>query len=409
MDTATDCCQECGTPLPAAAKVGRPRRYCSASCRSAARRARHRAEKAGGLALPAGPCATDIAGRSCGRVARFAITLNRRETRLCGPCYKAAIDFLIGQGVTADDVRAVPLAAPEARPVPAPATPAAPGVPHPATGRPGRPFRLLLIEDDEALRDILGMLLPRSDGYLVSSVGDGETGLRAAYTQRPDLVLLDIMLPGINGIEVLRRLRSVSDVPVIFLTARSDDQDLVIGLAAGADDYIVKPFNARELKARVARVLRRHQATEHQRAVYEDGLLRLDSLTLEARVVGKPLELTPTEFRLLNQLVRHPGAVQPFGQLLAVAWNDPGGRATSRVKFMVSRLRRKLDATPLGGDAIASARGIGYFYRPPAGPPPAGPPSTSPPPPADAKSRPSGQAHAGRLLDILNKHERAAE
>ncbi|UED85063.1 response regulator transcription factor [Streptomyces profundus] len=396
MDTVTDRCQECGTPLPVAARVGRPRRYCSASCRSAARRARRRAESAGGTALPAGPCATDIAGHRCGRAARFAITLSRRETRLCGPCHKAAIDFLIGQGVTARDIRAVPLTGPEPQPDPVPATPAAPSARHPV-GRPLRPARVLLIEDDDALRDVLRMVLTRGDAYLVSSARDGETGLRAAYTQRPDLVLLDIMLPGIDGIEVLRRLRGVSDVPVIFLTARSDSQDLVIGLAAGADDYIVKPFDVNELKARIARVLRRHQVTESRQAVYEDGLLRLNSLTLEAHVVGEPLALTPTEFRLLNQLVRFPGAVQPFGQLLAAAWNDPGGRGANRVKFMVSRLRRKLDATPLGSDAIASARGIGYFYRPP----------VSPPPPADPRTPPAGHGHAGRILDLLNTRERA--
>ncbi|MGI5347672.1 response regulator transcription factor [Streptomyces sp. CA-250714] len=391
MDAAADRCQECGTPLPAATKVGRPRRYCSATCRSAARRARRRAEKVGDTAPSAGLCATDIAGHSCGRAALFAVMLNRRETRLCGPCYEAAMDFLISQGVTARDVRTVRLAGPEAQP------PTPPTVPAPAVGGPGRRPRVLVIEDDESLVAVLEMMLPRRGGYLVSHATDGATGLREAYAQRPDLVLLDIMLPGIDGIEVLRRLRSVSDVPVIFLTARNEDQDLVIGLAAGADDYIVKPFRPDELLARMARVLRRHGGTEDQEPVYEDGLLRLNSLSLEAHVLGKPLELTATEFRLLNLLVRNAGTVQPFGNLLATAWNEPGGQATTRVKFTISRLRRKLDATPLGGDAIVSARGIGYFYRPP----------STPQSPAEAPR--SGHGHADRILDILNHRERTPE
>ncbi|MEU3255711.1 response regulator transcription factor [Streptomyces sp. NPDC006997] len=393
MDAAADRCQECGRPLPAALKVGRPRRYCSATCRSAARRARRRAEKAGGTGPSAGLCATDVAGHSCGRAARFAVTLNRRETRLCGPCHEAAMDFLISQGVTARDVRTVRLTGPDAQPP----TPSA--VPAPATAHGGRRPRVLLIEDDEAFVAMLEMILTRGGGYQVSHATDGATGLREAYAQRPELVLLDIMLPGIDGIEVLRRLRSVSDVPVIFLTARSEDQDLVIGLAAGADDYVVKPFRSNELLARMARVLRRHGGTEDQEPVYEDGLLRLDSLSLEAHVLGRPLELTATEFRLLNLLVRNAGTVQPFGNLLTTAWNDPGGQATTRVKFTISRLRRKLDATPLGGDSIVSARGIGYFYRPP---------STRQPPAAAEPSR-SGHGHADRILDLLNQRETTPE
>ncbi|CDR08230.1 response regulator transcription factor [Streptomyces iranensis] len=389
-DAAADRCEECGSPLPTPAKVGRRRRYCSDTCRSAARRTRRRAENVS--ALTAGPCATDIAGHACGRTARFAIVLNRRETRLCDTCYEVALDFLVGQGVSARDVRTVRLtdrdtAQPQPQPQVQPQT-----QPQPPTRR--RP-RVLLIEDDEAMVTVIGMMLSKLGGYEVSHALDGSTGLREAYARRPDLVLLDIMLPGIDGIEVLRRLRSVSDIPVIFLTARSDDQDLVIGLAAGADDYIVKPFSPKELLARMARVLRRHGSTENQEPVYEDGLLRLNSLSAEVHVVGKPLQLTPVEFRLLNCLVRNAGKVQPFEHLLATAWNDPGGRASTRVKFAVSRLRRKLDATPLGGDAIVSARGIGYVYRAP---------STSRPT-ADAETPRLGHGHAGRILDILNNRE----
>ncbi|WP_220183615.1 response regulator transcription factor [Streptomyces diacarni] len=403
--------------LPAPARVGRPRRYCSDTCRSAARRTRRRVQEAG-TAVFAGPCATHVAGHPCGRTARFVIVLNRRETRLCDPCYQAALDFLIGQGVTARDVDTIRLTdatrsahpirsndanttpSPTASPMPALTPRSVPAAVHVTPGGgPRRRPRALLIEDDEALVAALEAALSRSGGYQVSHAYDGSTGLREAYAQRPDIVLLDIMLPGIDGIEVLRRLRSVSDIPVIFLTARGDDQDLVIGLAAGADDYVVKPCSPRELLARMARVLRRHGETAHEQAVWEDGLLRLDSLSLEAHAVGQPLELTPIEFRLLNLLVRNAGAVQPFGRLLAAAWNDPEATAFSRVKFAVSRLRRKLDATPLGGDAIVSARGIGYFYRSP----------STPRPPADTETPRGGHGHAGRILDILNDRERGGD
>ncbi|WP_413102395.1 response regulator transcription factor [Streptomyces sp. Inha503] len=391
-DAAADRCEECGSPLPTPAKVGRRRRYCSDTCRSAARRGRRRAENVS--ALTAGPCATDIAGHSCGRTARFAIVLNRRETRLCDTCYETALDFLVSQGVSASDVRTVRLTDRDtAQPQPPAQTQQqTEALVRPPTRR--RP-RVLMIEDDETVATAMGILLPRRGGYEFSHARDGSTGLREAYAQRPDLVLLDIMLPGIDGIEVLRRLRSVSDVPVIFLTARSDDQDLVIGLAAGADDYIVKPISVTELLARMARVLRRHGSTESQEPVYEDGLLRLNSLSAEVHVVGKPLQLTPIEFRLLNCLVRNAGKVQPFEHLLATAWSDPGGQASTRVKFAVSRLRRKLDATPLGGDAIVSARGIGYVYRAP---------STARPT-ADTETPRLGHGHAGRILDILNNRE----
>lgn len=389
MDAVTGPCEECGSPLPTPAKVGRRRRYCSDTCRSAARRNRSRRGK--GSALEGGPCATDIAGHSCGRPARFVVELNRRKTRLCGTCYDVAVDFFVSHGVSVRDVRTVRLSEQDEQSSASLDT--TPETVSPVTS-PLPPPRVLLIEDDEMVAGALRMLLA-SNGYLVSQALDGSTGLREAYAQRPDLVLLDIMLPGMDGIEVLRRLRSVSDVPVIFQTARSDDQDLVIGLAAGADDYIVKPFSGKELLARMARVLRRHGGTENQEAVYEDGVLRLDSLRMEVHVVGKPLELTPIEFRLLDLLVRNAGVVQPFGHLLATAWNDPSGEAATRVKFTVSRLRRKLEATPLGGDAIVSARGIGYFYRSPSAPRPS----------ADAEAPLSGHGHAGRLLDILNSRK----
>ncbi|MGV9313578.1 response regulator transcription factor [Streptomyces sp. NPDC003691] len=283
--------------------------------------------------------------------------------------------------------------------------PAAAGPPAPIPGRtgrngdePGQPARLLLlVEDDDAIREALQAALTRQ-GYEVLAEGTGRAGLRSADLQRPDLVLLDVMLPDIDGMEVLRRLRTVSDVPVIYLTARSDPIDVIVGLETGADDYIVKPCLPREIDARIRRVLYRYRAAERREGdVYDDGLLRLDSARQQAWTAGSPLPLSGTEFRVLSRLARHAGAVQHFGTLLEAGWGAMNPGARDRVKFTVSRLRGKLDATPVRGGSIVSVRGMGYLYRSPTtpalppSPKPVSPstgyshthalPSTSPPPP----------------------------
>lgn len=286
------------------------------------------------------------------------------------------------------------------------ATPAEPPAPVPGrTGRkneePAQPTRLLLVEDDEAIREALRLALTRQ-GYEVLDEGTGRAGLRSAYLQRPDLVLLDVMLPDIDGMEVLRRLRTVSDVPVIYLTARSDPIDVIVGLETGADDYIVKPCQAREIDARIRRVLYRYRAAERRDGdVYDDGLLRLDSLQQQAWAAGVPLPLSRTEFRILDRLVRHTGAVQHFGTLLEAGWGAASPGARDRVKFTVSRLRGKLDATPVGGGSIVSVRGMGYLYRSPTTP--ALPPS---PKPAAAST---GYGHTHALHDGSRAQDRAEQ
>ena len=196
---------------------------------------------------------------------------------------------------------------------------------------------------------------------------DGRAGLRDAYTERPELVILDIGLPGMDGWQVLERLRDVSDVPVLLLTAHGQESDKVRGLRGGADDYLTKPFTNAELVARVEALLRRSAGRRR-------GPTRCTT-TASCASTRRPggrsstaseVRLTPTEFRLLNVLVRHAGAVLSPNQLLAQAWDDPTGIGPERVKFAVLRLRRKLGWTDPDASPIESVRGFGYRYRRPA-------------------------------------------
>jgi DNA-binding response OmpR family regulator len=223
--------------------------------------------------------------------------------------------------------------------------------------------RILLIEDDPdialAVRSVLG-----SVGFHTYTANDGRAGLRAFHDRHPSLVLLDIGLPGLDGWQVLDRIRDMSDVPVLILTARGLEIDKVRGLRSGADDYLTKPFGNQELVARVQALLRRSRGHEPDPDVYEDGRLhvRFASRTVLADAV--PVSLTPIEFRLLSALVRHAGQVLSPEQLLEQAWNDPLRIGPDRVKFSVFRLRRKLgwQAT---GSPIQAVRGFGYRYLPP--------------------------------------------
>jgi DNA-binding response OmpR family regulator len=225
--------------------------------------------------------------------------------------------------------------------------------------------RLLVVEDDPDIAMALRLLLTRA-GHEVAHAKDGRTGLKDAYTGRPELVILDIGLPGLDGWQVLERLRDVSDVPVLLLTAHGQESDKVRGLRGGADDYLTKPFTNAELVARVEALLRRSAGpASWADEVYDDGVLRIDPAARRTFVAGEEVRLTPTEFRLLNVLVRHAGAVLSPNQLLAQAWDDPTGIGPERVKFAVLRLRRKLGWTDPDASPIESVRGFGYRYRRP--------------------------------------------
>ena len=226
--------------------------------------------------------------------------------------------------------------------------------------------RVLVIEDDQDISLGIRTVLSRS-GFEVASSADGKQGLRAFHVARPDLVVLDIGLPTLDGWAVLERIRDLSDVPVLILTAHDKEADKVRGLHGGADDYLTKPFGNRELAARVEALLRRPRTEQPQAEVYDDGRLLVKFDAREVSVGGAPVTLTPTEFRLLAALIRHPGQILSPDQLLELAWNDPLGVGPERVKFGVMRLRRKLGQDPgEPGARIEAVRGFGYRYVPPA-------------------------------------------
>ena len=221
--------------------------------------------------------------------------------------------------------------------------------------------RILVIEDDPDLRSLVRLLLERA-GHRVSEAGDGREALRMLFKQPPDLVVLDVGLPGLDGWGVLDRIREVSDLPILMLTAQSTELQKVRALRAGADDYVTKPFGRQELVARVEALLRRAQRSEAPREVYADSLLTIDLAQRTVEVDGNEISLTPLEFRLLVAFVRHASQVLSREQLLELVWRDPLGVSPDQVKLYVGYLRKKLGDA---GNAIETVRGFGYRYRPP--------------------------------------------
>ncbi len=219
---------------------------------------------------------------------------------------------------------------------------------------------VLVIEDEEDLRCALGLTLTR--GRLTAVLRpDGRSGLKALYDLRPDAVLLDIGLPDLDGWEVLERIRDVSDVPVLLLTARDLEFDKVRGLQAGADDYLTKPFGNAELVARLHALVRRAHTTDASEKVLVDEAtgLRMDVRSRRVTVAGETVSVTPLEWRLLMALVQNKGQVLSPEQLLELAWDDPIGVNRERVKFAILRLRRKLGDA---GHRIENVRGFGYRF-----------------------------------------------
>ena len=215
---------------------------------------------------------------------------------------------------------------------------------------------ILLVEDDPRIRQVLELAL-RDHGYDVRSAETGEQALEEVVLRRPDVVLLDLMLPGIDGLEVCRRLRMQGDLPIIAVTARSDSADVVAGLEAGADDYVTKPVVASVLAARIRAVLRRvPQHCSHTR------IGDLELLTDQAVVLrrGEPLALTKTEYRLLRELAEHPGAVKTREELLRDVWGYDYFGDTRLLDVHVRRLRVKVEQDPGNPQLVLTVRGIGY-------------------------------------------------
>jgi DNA-binding response OmpR family regulator len=225
--------------------------------------------------------------------------------------------------------------------------------------------RVLLIEDDKDIALGVRTVLTRN-GFAVTTVGDGREGLRVFHGERPDIVILDVGLPEMDGWTVLERIRELSEVPVLMLTAHGQESDKVRGLRTGADDYVTKPFGNAEFVARVWALLRRAAVGGGEQQapdVYDDGRVRVNFGAHEVLVDGAPAELTATEYRLLVTLVRHRGQVLSSARLLELVWNDPVGIGPDRVKYSVMRLRRKLGAASGADSPIEAVRGFGYRYR----------------------------------------------
>jgi DNA-binding response OmpR family regulator len=219
---------------------------------------------------------------------------------------------------------------------------------------------VLVVDDDAKTVELVKLYLNR-DGYRVLSAYDGAGALRLARESRPDLIVLDLMLPGVDGLEVCRSLRSESDVPIIMLTARTTDEDKLTGLGLGADDYVSKPFSPRELAARVRTVIRRLPG-ERGPVEIKRGELVLNFLKQEVSIAGRPLNLTPVEFKLLGVLIKEAGRVFSRAELVekALGYDYRGFDRTIDVHIL--NLRRKLEPDPVHPKYIKTVYGAGYKF-----------------------------------------------
>jgi len=225
---------------------------------------------------------------------------------------------------------------------------------------------ILLVDDEDAVQKLLAYPLER-DGFRVIQARDGEEALKLFDDDRIDLVVLDLMLPKIDGLEVCKRLRANSNVPIIMLTARGEELDKVLGLELGADDYITKPFSIREFRSRVRALLRRATATsqsgERDGEAIDAGPLRIDSSRRLVELDGKPVQLTYVEFELLRLLAGEPGRVFTREMLLRGLWGDSAYREPRTIDVHVRHLREKLECDPREPEYIFTVRGVGYRFR----------------------------------------------
>jgi len=228
-------------------------------------------------------------------------------------------------------------------------------------------MRILLVDDDPPSVKMTGFLL-REEGYEVITADNGRAAMEMAQTESPDLIILDVMLPHADGLEVTRRIRQTMDVPTIMLSAKGETADKVLGLEVGADDYLGKPFEPSELLARVKAVLRRSETFGYDdlQSRIAVGDLRLDPVGNKAvRSDGKEIELTPIEFRLLHVLMRNAGRVLSHDYLLANAWGYDYEGYSNQIAVYIRRLRTKIECDPANPQHLQTVRGIGYrFERP---------------------------------------------
>ncbi len=225
---------------------------------------------------------------------------------------------------------------------------------------------ILLVDDEDSVRAVLAFPLEK-DGYTVVQAGDGEEALELFGAQPIDLVVLDIMLPRLDGLEVCKRLRAISTVPIIMLTARDDELDKVLGLELGADDYITKPFSIREFRSRVRALLRRARSP-HVPGSAEEERIEVDGLVVDVprrsvEVRGAPVQLTYVEFELLRTMAAAPGRVFSRRMLLEALWKSADYRDPRTIDVHVRHLREKLEEEPRTPEFILTVRGVGYRFR----------------------------------------------
>ena len=220
--------------------------------------------------------------------------------------------------------------------------------------------RILVVEDEQALADAVGYAL-RGDGHEVEAVEDGEAAIAAATNGTFDLLVLDLMLPGVSGIEVCRRLRSEGPIPILMLTARDAEVDRVLGLEAGADDYVTKPFSMSELLARVRAILRRRELDAHEAHPTRDiGGIHLDLERYEASVDGEHVQLTQSELKLLALLSRDPGRVYSRREIMQHLWESDYIGDARAADLHISNIRRKIERDPENPERLLTVRGAGY-------------------------------------------------
>jgi DNA-binding response OmpR family regulator len=230
-----------------------------------------------------------------------------------------------------------------------------------------RSARILLVDDEQSIQTLLSYPL-RKDGYEVVQATDGRQALLRFGEQQFDLVVLDLMLPNVDGLEVCRRLRSHSSVPIIMLTARSEEIDKVVGLELGADDYITKPFSMREFRSRIKAVLRRAEMSRPDETAPDEAPLfvrelRIDFLKRSVRVRGMEAPLTFVEFEIVSALARAPGRVFTRDMLLARIWGDAAYRDPRTIDVHIRHLREKIERDPKDPEYLFTVRGVGYRFR----------------------------------------------
>jgi DNA-binding response OmpR family regulator len=224
---------------------------------------------------------------------------------------------------------------------------------------------ILLVDDEDSVQKLLTYPLER-DGFRVVQARDGEQALRMFGDERIDLVVLDLMLPKVDGLEVCKRLRADSNVPIIMLTARGEELDKVLGLELGADDYITKPFSIREFRSRVRALLRRAglpRERAREAETIESGELRIDPARRTVELAGEPIQLTYVEFELLTALASEPARVFTREMLLRALWGDSAYREPRTIDVHVRHLREKLERDPREPEYIFTVRGVGYRFR----------------------------------------------